>query len=329
MREKIALAAFTVRGRELALKLAESLGGCVRKQDQPLNEWTRESFASCDALIFVGAVGIAVRSIAPYVSSKASDPAVICIDEGGRWVIPILSGHLGGANALARRLATLTGGEAVITTATDLNGLFAVDLWAKRQNMAVLQPERIKNVSAKILRGETITVDCPYPIAGTVPDLVRCGTPGDVLVSYRAADMGALQLAPRVLTLGIGCRRGTGMDTLKEAFGAFCSERGIVAEAIESAASIDLKRDEAGLLRFCEAHGWPLHFYSADELRSAPGGYTASAFVESTTGVDNVCERASVLCSGGRLIERKYVHSGVTFAVSEHYVNYTWSCDNG
>ena len=349
MREGIALTAFTARGDELASKLAASLGGSVRGKDQPLADWTRESFPSCKALIFVGAAGIAVRSITPYIRSKAEDPAVLCMDEGGRWVIPILSGHLGGANALARRLAALTGGEAVITTATDLNGLFAVDLWAKAQNMAALQPERIKNVSAKILRGETVTIDCPYPIAGTAPALVRLGRDADVIVSYRRREPlknchcepvtdvtgvairppEALQLVPRVLTLGIGCKRGTGADTLTAAFDAFCAERGIVPEAVESAASIDLKRDEAGLLFFCESHGWPLRFYSAKELHSAPGDFTASAFVEAVTGVDNVCERSAVLASGGKLIEKKYARDGVTFALAEHYVNYNWSCDNG
>ena len=187
MSETIALTAFTARGRELASKLAASLGGSVRG-NEPLADWTKKSFASCDALVYVGAAGIAVRSVAPHISSKAVDPAVICMDEGGRWVIPILSGHLGGANALARRLAALTGGEAVITTATDLNGLFAVDLWAKAQSMAVLQPERIKHVSAKILRGETITLDCPYPVAGTAPELVRLGRDADVIVSYRCRE---------------------------------------------------------------------------------------------------------------------------------------------
>lgn len=329
MREGIAMTAFTARGDELASKLAASLGGSVRGKDQPLADWTRESFASCDALIFVGAAGIAVRSIAPYIQSKALDPAVLCVDETGRWIISILSGHLGGANALARRLAALTGGEAVITTATDINGLFAVDLWAKAQNMAVLQPERIKNVSAKILRGETITIDCPYPIAGTAPELVQCDRDADVIVSYRACETKALQLVPRVLTLGIGCKRGTDAEALEAAFQQFCIERGICPEAISGAASIDLKQDEAGLLTFCVSHGWPLRFYNAEELRGAPGDFTASAFVEATTGVDNICERAAVLASGGKLIEKKYARDGVTFATAERYVNYNWSCDNG
>ena len=329
MRESIALAAFTERGRVLASKLAESLGGCVREKDRPLADWTRESFTSCEALIFVGAASIAVRSIAPHIRSKATDPAVLCVDENGRWVIPILSGHLGGANALAQRVAALTGGDAVISTATDINDLFAVDLWAKQQDLSVLQPERIKNVSAKILRGETIMIDCTLPISGCTPKLVKCGTPGDVVVSYRVCGTEALQLVPRILTLGIGCKRGTSAEALGQVFKAFCAERGILPEAVINAASIDLKQSETGLLSFCEARGWPLRFYSAEELRGARGDYTASAFVESVTGVDNVCERAAVLCSNGRLIEKKFTLGGVSFAAAEYYVNYDWSWQNG
>lgn len=329
MRAGIALTAFTERGRELARRLAAALGGSVREKDRPLSDWTAESFAACEALVFIGAAGIAVRSVAPQLGGKASDPAVICLDEAGRWVIPILSGHLGGGNALARRLAALTGGEAVITTATDINGRFAADLWAKRQGMAVLQPERIKHVSAKILRGETITVDCPWPVAGSLPELVQPGKDADVVVSYRRIESGALQLAPRVLTLGIGCRRGTDIETLEAAFAAFCTARGIVPEAVERAATIELKRDEAGLSDFCASHGWPLRFYSADELRAAPGEYTASAFVKRVTGVDNVCERAAVLASEGALIEKKYACGGVTFALAERQREYDWRWQDG
>ena len=305
MREGIALTAFTERGKELAMTLAAALGGHVREKDRPLADWTAESFLSRETLVFVGAVGIAVRSIAPYIRSKASDPAVICVDETGRFVVPILSGHLGGANALAKQIAALTGGEAVITTATDLNGRFAVDLWAKAQDDVIVSYRRREPLN-----------HCHCEPVTDVTD-----------VAIRPPE--ALQLVPRVLTLGVGCRRGTDVDTLEAAFRQFCSERGIVPEAIECACSIDLKQNEAGLLAFCEAHGWPLHFYSAQELRGAPGDYTASAFVESVTGVDNVCERAAVRSAGESLVEKKYALGGVTFALAERQRDYDWSWRDG
>ena len=328
MREGIALTAFTPRGKELAQHLAASLSGAVR-EEKNLSAWVSERFKTCEALVFVGAAGIAVRSIAPHIRSKTEDPAVVCVDEAGHWVIPLLSGHLGGANALAQKIASLTGGAAVITTATDLNERFAVDLWAKKQGMHILQPERIKLISSKILRDEELVIDCPYPVSGTEPSYVNLNSPGDVLVSYRAEKTDALQLVPCMLTLGIGCRRGTDAETLESVFSAFCDERGLRPEAIGRAASIDLKRNEAGLLAFCKARGWPIAFYSADELRSVHGTFTSSAFVENTTGVDNVCERAAVLDAGGKLIERKYARDGVTFAAAEYYVNYNWSWQDG
>ena len=148
--------AFTARGLALAQQLAAACPGSVTRGGADgvrLTDWTAAQFAQSDALIFVGAAGIAVRAIAPHCRSKVADPAVVVVDEGGNFAVPLLSGHLGGANALARALAGICGAVPVITTATDVNGLFAVDLWAKAQNCAVLEPERIKRVSGALLPG--------------------------------------------------------------------------------------------------------------------------------------------------------------------------------
>jgi cobalt-precorrin 5A hydrolase len=331
VKEGTALIAFTAQGMTVAERLCPALNGVLRERsntEQTLFSWTEENFVKREALIFVGAVGIAVRAIAPYLKNKADDPAVVCVDEMGRWVIPILSGHLGGANELARRIAEITGGEAVITTATDLNGAFAVDLWAKAQKLLVLQPERIRRVSSRILCGECISVVCPWTIKGRPPERIsQLRNPektGDVLVSWRRTETEALQLVPRVLSLGVGCRRGTDCETLKTVFARFCEERGILPQAVEQAASIDVKQDEAGLIRFCTEMGWLLQVYSAAELQNVKGAFSGSAFVESAVGVDNVCERAAVLASGGELTERKYATDGVTFALAERPVCFDW-----
>ena len=343
MREGIGFLAFTDRGEALAEKLAGILGGETARagRDVILGTWTEAAFREKAALVYVGAVGIAVRAVAPYLKHKAEDPAVLAVDETGHYVIPLLSGHLGGANALARELAAITGGEAVITTATDLHGVFAVDLWAKRQNMTVRQPERIKTVSMKLLSGQMIHLDCRWEIRGDRPENVRilpqsdAGQGGalpktedletDVLVDYRDASCTALQLVPHILHLGIGCRKGTGAETLEAGLERFCREKSILPEAIRSAASVDLKSREEGLLRFCRDHGWPIRFYTAEELNSAEGIFSSSEFVRTVTGVDNICERAAVLESGGRLIESKYALDGVTFALAEETACFDWS----
>ena len=151
--------AFTETGLALAKCLAGSLPGSVTRcgqNDISLAEWTSVQFVQSDALIFVGAVGIAVRAIAPHCKSKTTDPAVVVVDECGRFAVPILSGHLGGANDLARAIAAVCGAVPVLTTATDAHGIFAVDEWAKHQNCMVLEPERIKLVSGKLLAGQPV-----------------------------------------------------------------------------------------------------------------------------------------------------------------------------
>ena len=327
MRKGLEFIYFTESGGELAEALAKQLGGKSHRMGEGvrLTDWTAEYFPACEGLVFVGAVGIAVRAIAPLLTSKTEDPAVVCVREDGRFVIPLLSGHLGGANALAERIAGVTGGAAVITTATDLRGVFAVDLWAKKQGLRILQPERIREVSGKLLRGERITVSSPWPIAGRPPENVTTGENGDVRISWSRSDTGALQLMPCALYLGIGCRRGTEMRTLESAFRQFCEERDILPLAICEAASIDAKKDEDGLLAFCGNQSWPIRFYSAEELRSVQGEFTSSAFVEKQVGVDNVCERAAVLRSAGCLAEKKYTAEGVTFALANAPLQLDWS----
>lgn len=325
VREGLGFAAFTERGRALAGRLQSVLGGTLRSAEEDLGAWVEKEFPHREALIFIGAAGIAVRAVAPRLRGKAEDPAVIVLDEYGRFAIPLLSGHLGGANALAERIAQVCGATAVITTATDLNAVFAVDLWAKRQNMTVLQPERIRTVSARLLRKERVRIECRWPVEGTIPQNLEVGSPGDVVVDYRPAGGGALQLVPHLLCLGVGCRRGISPETLEQVFARFCEERSILPQALAGAASIDCKRDEEGLLRFCEKRDLPIRFFSAEELRCVPGCFSASAFVERTVGVDNVCERAAVLAGGGELIERKYAADGVSLALAEAELRPDWS----
>lgn len=314
--------AFTERGVALAGRLAEALPGSVSrcgKQGVPLATWTAQQFAQSDALIFVGAAGIAVRAIAPHCRSKATDPAVVVVDECGRFAVPILSGHLGGANDLARELAAACGAVPVITTATDVNGLFAVDEWAKKQQCTILEVAKIKEVSGKLLAGRSAACWSEFPIAGSMPAGVRMAGAQEeadfALTLFPQGD--ALHLVPKIGVLGIGCRRGTPAERLEQEAASFCKQHGLALQAIAAAASIDLKQNEAGLLEFCKKHHWNVTFYSADQLRAAPGVYTPSAFVQSVTGVDNVCERAAVLAAGGVLRLRKYAAGGVTFALAQ------------
>lgn len=316
----ISYLAFSAKGQALAERLAKELGGTAfRCGPKPyLTNWTAEQFASSDALVFVGAVGIAVRAIAPHVCSKTSDPAVVAVDECGQFAVPLLSGHLGGANDLARRIAEACGAVAAVTTATDANGVFSPDAWARTQNFAVDDASRIQPLSSTLLAGGQITVRSDFSVTDAPPAGVRLieGDPADVRVSVFADDREALHLIPRAVTLGIGCRRGTTRQALENALKRFLRHYNLYSQAICSAASIDLKKEEAGLLEFCAAHKWPVRFYPAAQLATVPGRFSASPFVEGVTGVDNVCERSAVLAAEGALLCQKYAADGVTLAAA-------------
>ena len=324
----LAFAAFTQRGEALARRLAEQFGGSVTRIDKenPLSVWTAQQFSQKDGLVFVGAVGIAVRAIAPHLRHKTTDPAVVVVDEGGRFAIPLVSGHLGGANQLAQEIADYLGATPVVTTATDGRGLFAVDSWAKAQGCLVKEPERIKLVSSKVLDGKQISLRCPWPISGEKPEEISLTEEEncDAAVTCYQEKNTALHLIPKVLTLGVGCRKGTSRESLESALQALLTEQNFAPEAITQAASIDLKANEPGLLAFCAAHGWDLKTYAAEELAQVPGDFTPSPFVAQITGVDNVCERAAVRASGGDLIQKKWKGVGVTFAVALAPLRLDW-----
>lgn len=310
---------FTQNGNRLAKKLAEAIGGEAERcnEQHTLSEWTETYFHTADCLIYVGAAGIAVRAIAPFLQSKDTDPAVVVVDEGGNFAIPILSGHLGGANALARKISRACGALPVITTATDVNGIFAVDEWAKEQGCAVENIHKIKEVSGRLLEGKEIYIKSDWQIAGECPENV-CLTEGenyDVRLSISRGEETALRIIPKIAVLGIGCRKGISAQKIEETCDAFLWEAGVHEKAIALAASIDLKKEEEGLLQFCKAHAFPFRTFSAEELRQMQGDFSSSAFVQGITGVDNICERSAVF-GGGMLYQKKFIGDGVTMALA-------------
>lgn len=293
-----------------------SLGGTS------LSRFAQQAMVDCDLIVFVGAAGIAVRAAAPYLAGKAFDPAVVVIDEAGKFVIPILSGHLGGANKLAQRLADGLGAQAVITTATDGRNMFAVDTWAKEHGCIVLDPENIKHVSGALLRGETVGLRSAFPVDGRLPAHIdlHAGAESGFCIGYDTAVRPfahTLHLVPRIVHIGGGCRKDTPVEKIEAAVRAVLQGAGIPWQAVCAVSSIDVKKDEPGLLMFCEKHRLPLRVFTADELAAVEGDFTPSDFVRETVGVDNVCERAAVSSGGGRLICRKTVMDGVTVALAE------------
>ena len=317
-------------------------------------EWAGSRFSDSDVIIFVGACGIAVRSIAPFIVSKKSDPAVLVADECGRFVISLLSGHLGRANEITLAAAGILNAEPVITTATDLHGLFAVDVFAAKNGCRIRDMSAAKEVSAALLAGEPVGFFSDLPWEGGLPvGLTDCSkepagrrreSPGKkksadahkpsdseketpdrdrrirtgICLSIREIPDPfpvTCRLIPCIAVLGMGCRKDAAYEAVKNIAGR-CLE-GICPEALEKLASIDVKKNEPSLLKLAGELGLPFETWSAAELASQPGDFTASGFVKDTVNVDNVCERSAVASGrGGMLLVRKKAENGVTGAVA-------------
>lgn len=354
--KRIFLISFTDSGQALAEKLA---GGLNQKEMEAqtfrcgnplsLSEFASQGFREAEALIFVGAMGIAVRAIAPHVVSKVKDPAVVVIDERGNNAISVLSGHLGGGNELTQLVAEIIGANPVITTATDVQGVFAIDLWTKKNNCKILRPDRIKVISAALLSGEKVYFVSDYEISGQVPKNVELrvlrgqkedkvesctsevcfGERANVLVSIdktkiENAKKKCLVAVPQIAYLGVGCRKGTTEHAIEECFEELMRKSGISADAICLVCSIDLKKDEEGLISFCKKHELEFKTFSAEQLSAVEGEFSGSDFVQKITGVDNVCERSAICGSGGIIVNRKMAKNGVTMAIATAHVNLDW-----
>ncbi len=285
---------------------------------RPARPFYGEVFNWADTLIFIGSCGIAVREIAPHVRDKRTDPAVVCIDELGKFVVSLLSGHIGGANEMAAKIAAKIHAVPVITTATDINNKFSVDAWAAKNGFLIDNMHRAKMVSAAILE-QTVPLVSDFAITTNLPNGVVPDNSGDlgICISYLKKEPfeQTLRLIPKILHIGIGCRRGTPAAVINEAIKTVLAQYKVDIRAVKSVASIDLKADEEGLLEFCEKNKLSPVFYSAAELLQVSGDFTTSAFVQSVTGVDNVCERAALL-GADELIVKKTAINGVTVAVA-------------
>ena len=293
-----------------------------------VGEWAVMQMRDGNAMLFIGACGIAVRAVAPHLTDKLHDRPVLVMDEKGRYVIPILSGHMGGANELALLLAEKTGAEPVITTATDQNGKFAVDLFAKRNGLFIVNREGIAKVSSKVLAGEEITIGIerghreegqPVPDGVSVTDYPS-DRPVDVIVASRdIMSAGTLFLRPREYVIGMGCKKGKAAEEIASFLSGKMEELGISAGQVLALASVSQKKEEHGIISWCLKENIPFYTYSARELQGVEGEFQKSSFVKEQVGVDNVCERAAVKACGGsgKLIAPKEARDGMTIAVAK------------
>jgi cobalt-precorrin 5A hydrolase len=350
-RKKYAVWAITPNGVRIAKAIAEQLpdvdiflsaklfaGEIQATTFGTLVDCVSEQFRRYDGHVFIMATGIVVRMIAPLIQSKLEDPAVVVVDDRGRHAVSLISGHIGGANALAIRIAECIGADPVITTATDVNRSVAIDVLAREKQLVIENPGAIKTVNMSLLKGESICLHDPFDtLQGAIPDAVPWpyapamhesaaggACPDGTRAAYVFIDdkqvelpAQALALRPRTLTVGIGCNRGTAMEEIKALLERVLEQNHLSRHSLTGLASIRLKADEAGLLALAENLALPLSFYDRQELNQVETIKNPSFTVEKHVGVKSVCEAAAILAAqNGPLVVPKQTTRNATIAVA-------------
>lgn len=312
MNFNVAIYSFTNKGQNLA-KIIQEKNMIFRKMDvvfEMKDSFAPDDFINFDALIFIGAMGIAVRKIAPYIKDKMTDPAVIVIDENACNVIPVLSGHIGGGNIFSKILAEALNANACITTATDVNELPAIDEIAANNSFDITNKDGIVKINKKILNGEIVSICADgsveiininehFRLVNYDEKSEKCA---DIIISNNVFDVKRcdLHILNKNCILGVGCRKNTDSDLFEQTILNAIEGKVLVSDILQIA-SIDLKKDEKAILSFSEKYNIPFITYSVDELSKMKGDFEYSQFVLNTTGVSNVSERAAAYDETGKV----------------------------
>ncbi len=310
----------------------------VRLFELPVSQFYEQMSDGYDAIIYIMAMGIIVRSIQPR--DKRYDKPVICIQLRGEYVIPVIGGHLGGANEVATQIAEHLGAQAVITTASDLCQLDSVDMIAKKKGWSLLDMEGAKKVTADWVEGKKSLILSEVPLEGLSleaehihavydskawfeSDLKEDYTSLLMITSNKKGNIAKqlhierhVQLIPKHLVLGIGCRKGISYEHIHASVNRFMMEAGYYEEAIGMVASIDLKREEEGIVKWAEHKQVPFVTYTAADLDDVMDKFEGSRFVQSVTGSRGVCMPAGYIASNyGECVVKKQVDNGVTLSL--------------
>jgi cobalt-precorrin 5A hydrolase/precorrin-3B C17-methyltransferase len=316
--------------RERAGTVPDYAGEIVQFDGQDLADTVARNWLRFDGHVFVMASGIVVRKIAPFLTSKTEDPAVVVCDELGRFAVSLVGGHIAGANRLTQSVATSLGGQAVLTTATDVQGVIAFDELAARYGWRIENPAAIKPLNSLLLQRKRIGVVLPTEIARAVyetrdhivavePHALPTDIDGLVVLDHSdftpPNGIPTLRLARPRVVLGIGCNRGATAEEIESAAQSVLHDWHIEESQISGLASIDIKSDEAGLLAFAAKHKLACSFLPAERLNAVTVP-NPSETVRNATGTPSVAEAAAIVSGGGRLLVSKQKHGGVTVAVA-------------
>lgn len=296
---------------------------------KPLKEIVAEEFTKRELLIFIMATGIAVRLIASLLQHKGRDPAVLVIDEGGANVISLLSGHIGGGNLWAQRLGEAIGGRPVITTASDVKGLLSIDMLALEYNCCLMDWEKAKRITSYIVDGGRVGIySDDIELQGLPKEYLQENDlgglkkyPFGVFISTKPISIlgeDILQLFPRSLVVGIGCKLGTKKEAiineLKQAF----KDVGESIHSISKLATIERKARELGIVEAAKELKVPLEIIPISEISKVQEAFIGSSFVENTVGVRAVSGPCCYLASNrGKILLDKWRNNGITISIAE------------
>lgn len=304
--------------------------------DERAGALTRRLFTVCGGLIPVMAVGAAVRLLAPLLADKRSDPAVVVVDDAGRFAVSLVSGHVGGANRLAERVASILGATAVITTASESAGVPSPDLLGSELGWRIEPSSALKAVAAALVNGESVAAyqDCGerswlegrpehLRLFDSLEALASSQPSAAIIVSDRVIEIPATLRGrcaiyrPPALVLGIGCSRGASEQEITELVETTLATHGLSPLAVAAVASLDRKADEPGLRALVQRWRWPLVTFSAAELAAVAGEWSTSEIVRRAVGVGGVAEPAALRGAGvERLLVRKVKTAHVTLAIA-------------
>ncbi len=320
---KIGILAITNGGRKLAAKLSGLLNKATFL-DRPPNGKIADTIAAhwlhFDGFICIMATGIVVRAIAPLIKDKHCDPCVIVLDEKGRHAISLLAGHLGGGNALAEEVAGLTGGTAVITTASDTLQLTALDIWAREHQLLVPDRQTLTKLSTLLVNRGHLCLYADSPVAFLPKGLRQVSDPrqADFIVSHFTCIQQSCPIFfPRDLVVGVGCNRGTPVDEFEIALREIDKDMHISRSSVRNLASIDKKNNETGLLQFAENNSWRIDFYDRDAINKMMHLEISFAALKAV-GAIGVAEPTALLSAkSNHLLVRKRKWKNVTMAIAQ------------
>lgn len=319
----IGIISVTEKGDILGKKIRSSTSGTLYCKSQienfSLDAVTKLCFERFTSIIFISSTGIAVRAIAKYLKGKDNDPAIVVVDVCNKFSISLVSGHLGGANRLAKKVSEILNNTVVITTATDNMEVIAPDMIAVENSLIIEDLKKAKNIASRLVNGKEVYfkddenyIKCPSGYMST--EVLVDNT---VWVTNKAIEKeNVLKLIRKNIVLGIGCKRNTDYEKMYDFVSNTLNENNIELRAVKLIASIDVKKDEEAILKLKESLNCKVKFFSREEILTVESKYQGSDFVKSIVGVAAVSEPVIEL-SGASLKVSKLKRDGITLAIGE------------